>query len=123
MSVCGSRVIMVCNVPSSLTPMASSRAQKCFIPTLNSTQRMAKRTFCPHHGIDRKSVVWGKSVSVRVDLGGLRIIKKKNRPTSSNPSTTCLDTRQHLQPNRLSQYFYTYSHITTISPYLHTFLS
>src|SRR3546814_12465305 len=26
---------------------------------------------------DRKSVVWGKSVSVRVDLGGRRIIKKK----------------------------------------------
>src|SRR3546814_10980571 len=28
---------------------------------------------------DRKSVVWGKSVSVRVDLGGRRIIKKKKR--------------------------------------------
>src|SRR3546814_16409436 len=28
--------------------------------------------------IDRKSVVSGKSVSVRVDLGGCRIIKKKN---------------------------------------------
>src|SRR3546814_14618453 len=27
---------------------------------------------------DRKSVVWGKSVSVRVDLGGRRLIKKKN---------------------------------------------
>src|SRR3546814_12196619 len=30
-------------------------------------------------GIDRKSVVSGKSVSVRVDLGGRRIIKKKKR--------------------------------------------
>src|SRR3546814_15801738 len=30
-------------------------------------------------GIDRKSVVWGKSVSVRVDLGGRRIIKKKTK--------------------------------------------
>src|SRR3546814_19984274 len=30
---------------------------------------------------DRKSVVWGKSVSVRVDLGGRRIIKKKNKKT------------------------------------------
>src|SRR3546814_11785471 len=29
------------------------------------------------HQIDRKSVVSGKSVSVRVDLGGRRIIKKK----------------------------------------------
>src|SRR3546814_16031837 len=28
---------------------------------------------------DRKSVVWGKSVSVSVDLGGRRIIKKKQR--------------------------------------------
>src|SRR3546814_16251022 len=28
---------------------------------------------------DRKSVVWGKSVSVRVDLGGGRIIKKKQK--------------------------------------------
>src|SRR3546814_11767046 len=32
--------------------------------------------------IDRKSVVEGKSVSVRVDLGGRRIIKKKKRNTS-----------------------------------------
>src|SRR3546814_13656358 len=31
-------------------------------------------------GRDRKSVVSGKSVSVRVDLGGRRIIKKKNKP-------------------------------------------
>src|SRR3546814_20049397 len=29
-------------------------------------------------GQDRKSVVKGKSVSVRVDLGGRRLIKKKN---------------------------------------------
>src|SRR3546814_19151803 len=29
-------------------------------------------------GLDRKSVVSGKSVSVRVDLGGGRIIKKNN---------------------------------------------
>src|SRR3546814_16058850 len=27
---------------------------------------------------DRKSVVWGKSVSVRVDIGGRRLIKKTN---------------------------------------------
>src|SRR3546814_17087609 len=30
---------------------------------------------------DRKSVVSGKSVSVRVDLGGRRVIKKKNNVT------------------------------------------
>src|SRR3546814_19911554 len=32
---------------------------------------------------DRKSVVWGKRVSGRVDLGGRRILKKKNKITSS----------------------------------------
>src|SRR3546814_17722808 len=32
---------------------------------------------------DRKSVVWGKSVSVRVDLGGRRLIKKKNTKQSN----------------------------------------
>src|SRR3546814_16922411 len=31
------------------------------------------------HGADRKRVVWGKSVRVRVDLGGGRINKKKKR--------------------------------------------
>src|SRR3546814_12303117 len=31
-----------------------------------------------HWPLDRKSVVTGKSVSVRVDRGGRRIIKKKN---------------------------------------------
>src|SRR3546814_19955631 len=30
---------------------------------------------------DRKSVVWGKSVSVRVGFGGRRIIKKKKHNT------------------------------------------
>src|SRR3546814_17005581 len=30
-------------------------------------------------GIDRKRVVSGKSVSVRVDIGGLRIVTKKKR--------------------------------------------
>src|SRR3546814_18964098 len=31
-------------------------------------------------GVDRKSVVSGKSVLVRVDLGGRRILKKKHTP-------------------------------------------
>src|SRR3546814_15666938 len=35
-------------------------------------------------GIDRKSVVEGKSVSVRVDLGGRRIIKKKKTSIQSD---------------------------------------
>src|SRR3546814_11139465 len=32
---------------------------------------------------DRKSVVWGKSVSVRVDIGGSRIIQKKKHISKS----------------------------------------
>src|SRR3546814_11586914 len=36
-------------------------------------------------GIDRKSVVSGKSVSVRVDLGGRRIIKKKKIKKQKTP--------------------------------------
>src|SRR3546814_18532425 len=32
-------------------------------------------------GTDRKSVVWGKSGYVRVDLGGRRILKKKQKIT------------------------------------------
>src|SRR3546814_21134204 len=38
-------------------------------------------------GQDRKSVVWGKSVSVRVDLVGRRIIKKKINKQENNKST------------------------------------
>src|SRR3546814_17571324 len=37
----------------------------------------ALETFEQHLGVDRKSVVSGRSVSVRVDLGGRRLIKKK----------------------------------------------
>src|SRR3546814_20890074 len=36
-------------------------------------------------GLDRKSVVKGKSVTVRVDVGGSRIIKKKNTRQSNMP--------------------------------------
>src|SRR3546814_16921993 len=40
--------------------------------------RMDDRLWMNKH-IDRKSVVWGKSVSVRVDIGGRRNIKKKKQ--------------------------------------------
>src|SRR3546814_11557369 len=42
---------------------------------------------------DRKSVVEGKSVSVRVDLGGRRSIKKKNKITilsKMEPNFSCM---------------------------------
>src|SRR3546814_14834089 len=41
-------------------------------------QRVAVKLLVGRDGVDRKSVVEGKSVSVRVDLGGGRIIKTKN---------------------------------------------
>src|SRR3546814_11784341 len=44
---------------------------------VDAVDRQAKPRGAAGH-LDRKSVVKGKSVSVRVDLGGLRIIKKKN---------------------------------------------
>src|SRR3546814_12391412 len=49
---------------------------------------------------DRKSVVEGKSVSVRVDLGGRRIIKKKNKHTrkeevEETETTKSVVTRTH----------------------------
>src|SRR3546814_17822862 len=37
---------------------------------------------------DRKSVVSGKSVSVRVELGGRRIIKKKNKTKTYHTTST-----------------------------------
>src|SRR3546814_19065192 len=37
--------------------------------------------------IDRKSVVWGKSVAVSVDLGGRRIIKQKTTVKDTAKST------------------------------------
>src|SRR3546814_14031609 len=56
--------------------------------------RTAWRIFFEHRAGDRKSVVSGKSVSVRVDLGGRRIIKKKKiieHPTRTT-DTQCIIT-------------------------------
>src|SRR3546814_13178716 len=46
---------------------------------LLSAWQVARRLELDQWTSDRKSVVKGKSVSVRVDLGGGRTIKKKNR--------------------------------------------
>src|SRR3546814_15998303 len=42
----------------------------------------------PPPSLDRKSVVEGKSVAVRVDVGGARIIKKKKNTKKENKRTT-----------------------------------
>src|SRR3546814_15844207 len=56
-------------------------------------ERLGERTL-PHvvldDGTDRKSVVEGKSVSVRVDLGGRRIIKKKKQQQNKSSHTNKL---------------------------------
>src|SRR3546814_15289385 len=44
---------------------------------------------------DRKSDVSGKSVSVRVDLGGRRIIRKKNRLSCTPITSSVRLTHQH----------------------------
>src|SRR3546814_5961667 len=46
--------------------------------------RQLRRPYRRDPAADRESVVEGKSVSVRVDLGGLRSIKKKKRPNATD---------------------------------------
>src|SRR3546814_17449311 len=55
-------------------PVALSRQGRDLFSRV-SPRRNDRRRGCRR--ADRKSVVWGKSVSVRVDLGCRRIIKKK----------------------------------------------
>src|SRR3546814_13745528 len=54
------------------------------MPAASKIERNASSSIATHPAVDsligdRKSVVSGKSVSVRVDLGGRRIIKKKKK--------------------------------------------
>src|SRR3546814_13850302 len=60
----------------------------------SSVGRGLFRVFRDHRGRDavlqtrdRKSVVWGKGVSVRVDLGGSRILKKKKNRQARKPNS------------------------------------
>src|SRR3546814_11555797 len=62
---------LYCSAISTSTPAGRSRRIRAStVLSVGSTM-----------SIDRKSVVSGKSVSVRVDLGGRRIIKKKKQTT------------------------------------------
>src|SRR3546814_12046834 len=60
------------------TPSMPGRITACRSPASSASTR--KRFWPSTLEVDRKSVVEGKSVSVRVDLGGRRILKKKNTP-------------------------------------------
>src|SRR3546814_19110380 len=61
-------------------PPRASRSAK---PPSTKPSKPRRRTQSPSvpgpFALDRKSVVSGKSVSVRVDLGGRRILKKKKK--------------------------------------------
>src|SRR3546814_11796899 len=79
-------------------PPARTRARPCCLPPFaerrcrsircHSPAAACRRTASPSSSAprptDRKSVVSGKSVSVRVVLGGRRIIKKKNKQKTAN---------------------------------------
>src|SRR3546814_19714222 len=56
------------------------RSCRCSSPARGHRARLQRPRPRPAHR-DRKSVVQGKSVSVRVDLGGRRIVKKKRTYT------------------------------------------
>src|SRR3546814_11426472 len=57
---------------------------KALYPALGREERRARVLEMLEQVGDRKSVVSGQSVSVRVDLGGCRIIKKKNNVTNND---------------------------------------
>src|SRR3546814_17674596 len=62
---------------------------------------------------DRKSVVSGKSVSVRVDRGGRRIIKKKKTLTTTRANRHTNDTYRKHTSNRHTTDIYRIHHSTT----------
>src|SRR3546814_11742776 len=57
--------------------------------------RTHPRTHAPPAGKDRTNVVSGKRVSVRVELGGRRILKKKHKTRPSYISTNHTQTDIH----------------------------
>src|SRR3546814_14645947 len=72
--------VQTCALPIST---AASRRSRRFCPrSIGWTRRRARR-FSSARQADRKSVVEGKSVSVRVDLGGRRIFKKKQHDNNA----------------------------------------
>src|SRR3546814_17939599 len=80
-NTCGNARVCCSTCKAALISGAAARARGVAAP---------RRPSRPNSGSsDRKSVVWGKSVSVRVDLGGLRSIttKKQNEQTEERENT------------------------------------
>src|SRR3546814_15975720 len=70
---------------------SGSRNAPLFFEQLRQVSRFEdgqRRKFFNDLCKDRKSVVWGKRVSVRVDLGGRRLIKKKKQATNLTQDTS-----------------------------------
>src|SRR3546814_15665678 len=90
---------------SIITRIRWATASCCGAPTISPTLRKRKSASCGRRPprdrthTDRKSVVEGKSVSVRVDLGGRRIIKKTT--TKKRNTLTLLKIHQEY---RIRQY-------------------
>src|SRR3546814_16891462 len=74
-TIAGLRANRMRNVQGVLLGEAVTAARNAANPTVN-TSTLA--TWASEQAQDRKSVVKGKRVSVRVDLGGRSIIKQKN---------------------------------------------
>src|SRR3546814_11774915 len=88
--VCSSDLTMIALYPASrvsssfFTLVARSRSSRTSASSAPRSMLNAWRESADTWLEDRKSVVEGKSVSVRVDLGGRRIIKKKNKILNNN---------------------------------------
>src|SRR3546814_17878256 len=67
-----------------LGPLGSWLSRRLSYPRFARSFAAIFGAHSPPRDRDRKSVVSGKSVSVRVDLGGRRISKKKNQITPIN---------------------------------------
>src|SRR3546814_19859363 len=65
--------------PRFTTPHAATRATKANFLTAGMVALGPASAIMPFPGQDRTSVVSGKSVSVRVDLGGRSFLKKKKK--------------------------------------------
>src|SRR3546814_13890506 len=79
----------ICRSSRPRRPASTATASANIVRTAASSPAKSRRNTA-----DRKSVVQGKSVSVRVDLGGRRIITKQHMKISSI-ATTATKQEQH----------------------------
>src|SRR3546814_20152744 len=105
--VCSSDLLSVALYRQVAPPWLSPAPLPCVAPTFLDVVKprrghLADSPSPPVSHADRKTVVYGKSVSVRVDLGGRRILNKQkqhthNRTTKRSKSNT---TMSHKQSNK-----------------------